>query len=103
MKRLQQEIPGIRIAIIAHGDYCDSYTYITKIMDFTTDTKKLCSFVETVQPTGNHVRRIVHVILHGAVHPSLFMFICEFELAEYCNSGNFHCHKYFRCYPKLET
>lgn len=53
MKRLQKEIPGIRIAVIAHGDYCDaSYAYVTKIMDFSTDEKKLCDFVETVGSTG---------------------------------------------------
>ena len=56
VKRLQKEIPGIRIAIIAHGDYCDSYTYVTKILDFTTDEKKLCSFVENVQATGKACR-----------------------------------------------
>lgn len=53
MKRLQQEIPGIRIAIIAHGDYCDrNWRYVTKIVDFTTDSKKLCTFVEKVEATG---------------------------------------------------
>ena len=55
MKRLQKEIPGIRIAIIAHGDYCDSDVYVTKILDFTTDEKKLCSFVENVASTGKYI------------------------------------------------
>lgn len=53
MKRLQQEIPGIQIAIIAHGDYCDSGNYVTKIMDFTNNTQQLCTFVEKVGATGN--------------------------------------------------
>ena len=52
VKRLQQEIPGIRMAVIAHGDYCDSYTYVTKILDFTNDVTKICSFVENVESTG---------------------------------------------------
>ena len=52
VKRLQKEIPGIRIAVIAHGDYWDSHTYVTKIMDFSTDGNKLCDFVENVQRTG---------------------------------------------------
>ena len=52
VKRLQSEIPGIRIAVIAHGDYCDAHTYVTKIVDFTTDGKKLCDFVQNVQGTG---------------------------------------------------
>ena len=53
MKRLQKEIAGIRIAVIAHGDYCDaSYKYVTKIMDFSTDEKKLCDFIQKVEATG---------------------------------------------------
>ena len=52
VKRLLREIPGIRISVIAHGDYCDSYTYVTKIMDFSCDEKKLCDFVTKVNPTG---------------------------------------------------
>lgn len=52
VKRLKKEIPGIRIAVIAHGDYCDSYTYVTKILDFTQDEAKICSFVENVESTG---------------------------------------------------
>ncbi len=70
VKRLQKEIPGIRIAIIAHGDYCDSDVYVTKILDFTTDEKKLCSFVENVASTGKFICTLkiaggsyIHIIL----------------------------------------
>ena len=36
--RLQRDIPGIRIAVIAHGDYCDAgHYYVTKHIDFTDD------------------------------------------------------------------
>lgn len=52
MKRLQKEIPGIKIAIIAHGDYCDAHTYVTKVMNFTTNGQQLCTFVENVEATG---------------------------------------------------
>lgn len=52
VKRLQKEIPGIRIAVIAHGDYCDSYTYVTKILPFTSNVDEIVKFVETVQCTG---------------------------------------------------
>ena len=52
VKRLQNEIPGIRIAIIAHGDYCDASVYVTKIMDFSTDVDQLCNFVQNVKGTG---------------------------------------------------
>lgn len=58
VKRLKEAIPGIRIAIIAHGDYCDSTTtYVTKIKDFTTDAKQICSFVENVGATGNMIEQ----------------------------------------------
>ena len=52
VKRLQKEIPGIRIAVIAHGDYWDTHTYVTKIMDFSTDGNKLCDFIQNVEGTG---------------------------------------------------
>jgi hypothetical protein len=51
--RLSEEIPGIRIGIIAHGDYCDKgSTYVTKHLDLTDDVPAICRFVETVEPTG---------------------------------------------------
>jgi tRNA U34 5-carboxymethylaminomethyl modifying GTPase MnmE/TrmE len=28
IQRLQADIPGIRMAVVAHGDYCDTHTYI---------------------------------------------------------------------------
>ena len=51
--RLKKEVPGIRIAIIAHGDYCDARSsYVTKIFDFSEDEKALCQFVQNVGSTG---------------------------------------------------
>lgn len=51
--RLGEEIPGIRIGIIAHGDYCDERsTYVTQHLDLCDDVDKICRFVEKVQPTG---------------------------------------------------
>ena len=39
--RLGEEIPGIRIGIIAHGDYCDAgSTYVTKHLPLTDDVVK---------------------------------------------------------------
>ncbi|WP_242059142.1 hypothetical protein [Nostoc foliaceum] len=44
--RLIDEIPLIRIGIIAHGDYCDAgSTYFTK-------TFNICDCVQNVEPTG---------------------------------------------------
>lgn len=51
--KLFKEVEGIRIGVIAHGDYCDEKsTYITKMLDFTTDTNKLVHFVNNVSSTG---------------------------------------------------
>lgn len=52
VEKLFTEGNDVRIAIIAHGDYCDaSETYVLKQMDFTTNERKLISFVEDVGPT----------------------------------------------------
>ena len=48
--RLFEEIPGIRIGIIAHGDYCDKgSSYVTKALDLTPDADAICKFVENVE------------------------------------------------------
>ncbi|KAL3869273.1 hypothetical protein ACJMK2_041976 [Sinanodonta woodiana] len=50
---LRNNIPGIRIAIFAHGDYCDkNVTYVTTYKDFSNDASTLCNFVRTVGKTG---------------------------------------------------
>jgi len=52
-KRLLAEIPNIRIAIIAHGDFCDQRdSYVIKMLDFSTDPQKICGFVKDVGKTG---------------------------------------------------
>ena len=50
--RLLGDVPFLRIAVFAHGDYCDAHKYITKHVDFTRDTDELCKFVKNVQGTG---------------------------------------------------
>ncbi|XP_067677857.1 uncharacterized protein [Haliotis asinina] len=51
IQRLQADIPAIRIAVFAHGDYCTKSIYVTKWIDFTTDVKELCDFVMNVEET----------------------------------------------------
>ena len=52
VKDLKRDIPGIRIAIFAHGDYCDAESsYVTKFVNFTNNVDVLCSFVRDVGPT----------------------------------------------------
>jgi len=51
--RLFKEIPGLRVGIIAHGDYCDaSSTYLTRELGLTTDVKTITDFVENVSASG---------------------------------------------------
>ena len=52
IQRLQADIPGIRIAVIAHGDYCDERTYVIKWIDFGASLPELTDFVQTIGPTG---------------------------------------------------
>jgi len=68
LKRLHNKIPGIRIALIAHGDYCDEgRTYVTKIMDFTTDIDELVRFAMHVGATdGGDLPECYELVLHQA-------------------------------------
>ncbi|MCP3099943.1 VWA domain-containing protein [Myxococcus sp. K15C18031901] len=53
VSRLMKEIPGIRIGIIAHGDYCDAgSTYVTKVLDLSDDVEAVVRFVDRVGQTG---------------------------------------------------
>jgi hypothetical protein len=66
--RLAKEIPGIRIGIIAHGDYCDEgSTYVTKSLDLTDDKDAIVRFVERVEPTGGgDAPECYELVLHQA-------------------------------------
>lgn len=53
VRRLFRDIPNLRIAIIAHGDYCDARSsYVTKTFDFSTNIEATCRFVKNVGMTG---------------------------------------------------
>src|SRR5512135_128539 len=53
VKRLFKDVDGLRVGVIAHGDYCDAgSSYVTKILDLTDDEKKVVSFIDKVEPTG---------------------------------------------------
>lgn len=66
--RLLDEIPGIRIGIIAHGDYCDAgNTYVTKHLDLSGDVATICNFVQNVEPTGGgDAPECYELVLHEA-------------------------------------
>lgn len=52
VQRLQADIPGIKMAVFAHGDYCDISNYVTKWVDFNDDVTKLVDFTQNVSSTG---------------------------------------------------
>lgn len=68
VSRLLNEIPGIRIGIIAHGDYCDAgTTYVTKSLDLSGDVDEICNFVENVEATGGgDAPECYELVLHQA-------------------------------------
>ncbi|KAL3852419.1 hypothetical protein ACJMK2_016062 [Sinanodonta woodiana] len=51
VQRLRTDIPGIRIAIICHGDYYDSDKYIVQWIDFGASLPELSDFVSRVERT----------------------------------------------------
>ncbi len=66
--RLMDEIPIIRIGIIAHRDYCDERsTYVTKRFDLSGDVDAICDFVQNVEPTGGgDAPECYELVLHEA-------------------------------------
>ncbi len=64
--RLMNEIPLIKIGIIAHGDYCDEgSTYVTKTFDISSDVDAICNFVQNVEPTfGGDAPECYELVLH---------------------------------------
>jgi hypothetical protein len=52
-QRLFAEIPELRIAVLAHGDYCDRYeSYLTKHIDFSNSAAQVTEFVTNVGGTS---------------------------------------------------
>ncbi len=51
--RLFMDIPSLKIALLAHGDYCDENVfYLKQSVDFTNNLETLCQFVTDVEGTG---------------------------------------------------
>lgn len=66
--RLFRDVPGIRIGIIAHGDYCDAgSSYVTKLLDLSNDARAITRFVEGVSSThGGDSPECYELVLHQA-------------------------------------
>lgn len=67
-RRIFKDIPNARIAVIAHGDYCDAgSTYVTKILDFTDDLQAICRFIRNVgQTDGGDTPECYELVLNQA-------------------------------------
>lgn len=68
ISRLFNQIPDLRVGIIAHGDYCDeTSTYVTKKLELTNDRFRLYQFVTNVSPTGGgDAPECYELVLHEA-------------------------------------
>jgi len=68
VQRLFKDVPGIRIGVIAHGDYCDAgSTYVTKMLDICAAPHKIVEFVRNVGPTGGgDAPECYELVLHEA-------------------------------------
>jgi hypothetical protein len=66
--RLFQDIPDIRIGIIAHGDYCDAgKTYVTKVFTPSDDPVAINRFVSAVERTfGGDAAECYEYVLYQA-------------------------------------
>ena len=56
VQKLKSDIPGIKIALFAHGDYYqpsfdNKSPYVTQHIDFTDDVVKLCKFIKNADET----------------------------------------------------
>lgn len=59
--------PDLRIGLIAHGDYCDERTYITKHLGFTNNPETLVRFLETLPSvSGGDEPEAYEMVLHEA-------------------------------------
>lgn len=58
MQRVAKELfkrfdGNLRIAVIAHGDYCDEgRTYVVRALDFTDDVDDICDFIKKTEATS---------------------------------------------------
>jgi len=50
--RMFRGVPDLRMAILAHGDYCDAgSTYVVRGIDFSESPGEVCNFIRSVGPT----------------------------------------------------
>lgn len=66
--RLFRDVPGIKMGVIAHGDYCDrGITYVTKQYPLSSLQDPLCRFIKNVERTGGgDLPECYELVLHEA-------------------------------------
>ncbi|WP_228371283.1 hypothetical protein [Trichormus azollae] len=66
--RLMDELPLIKIGIIAYGDYYDAgSTYVSKILNISSDVDEVCDFFQNIEPTGGgDAPEYYELVLHEA-------------------------------------
>lgn len=66
--KLFEDIPDLRISIIAHGDYCDAGNpYVIKINDFSDNEKEITDFISSVEATyGGDAPECYELVLNQA-------------------------------------
>lgn len=63
-----KDFSDFRLSIIAHGDYCDKDNpYTIRVLDFTENEEKLCSFIKETKSTyGGDADECYELVLHTA-------------------------------------
>ena len=65
VRSLVQQVPAIRIGLIAHGDYCDfRSSYVVKTIDLTSDVDQLVRYVKDVPQTGGGDSPEVYAVIN---------------------------------------
>lgn len=66
VESMTQDIPGLKIGLIAHGDYCDGDNCIN-ILDLTDDLEKIMNFINnTPNTSGGDVPECYELVLQTA-------------------------------------
>jgi hypothetical protein len=66
VESMTQDIPGLKIGLIAHGDYCDKDNCIT-VLDLTDDLEKIMNFItNTPNTSGGDAPECYEFVLHTA-------------------------------------
>ena len=90
--RLFEEIPHLRIGVLAHGDYCDKdLYYCMRWIDFCTDTASITNFVSSVGQTGGgDPRECYELVLHNAARAFNWSKDCRFRSVVLIGDENPH-------------